>query len=545
MSVDASERASTPGRIALFRMSSAAAAAVRRVRALAALVAAVAAVAALAGGGTASAHTGFESSSPADSDTIVDPVGEVTIRFTGSATPAGDGFVALDGDGTVRTPTGVATPDDRTFVLAFDPPLAGGTVGIRWRVAAADSHPIEGAFSFTVTAPTPTTTPATTPTTDPPPTTTPATDEDAAVTPTTTTNAAVPATGPPPSTAAAAPAGGSSTTELEEFLDVDDSTAGETTARVGRVIGFLGVTLALGVLAFAAVTFRGPRREVRGVLDAARVLGVVIAAGAVVEYIGVARIADEALGSAWSTEPGVAAVLRIVGGLAIAVGVVATVVSTRPDVDRRSTRALSAATVEQPIDEDIATGTDSSPSRWAPDRRSMAALVGAVLVLVSFWFDGHTVTEGVRPVHALVDSVHVAAGSVWVGGVVALSAIAWLRHRRREESRMAELVVRFSSVATLALASVVVAGVLMAAMIADGPGDLTGTEWGRTLLLKSAAVGLAVLAGAYNHFRLVPRVEADPDADGLQAELRGILTAEAIVLCFVVVVTAWLVVAAT
>jgi copper transport protein len=519
-------------------------AAVRRVRALAALFATVAAIAALAGAGTASAHTGFESSTPADGDSIVDPVGEMTIRFTGPATPAGDGFVALDGDGTVRTPTGVATPDDRTFVLAFDPPLAGGTIGIRWRVAAADSHPIEGAFSFTVTAPTPTT-PATTAATDSPTTTTPATDEGAAVAPTTTTNAAVPATGPPTSIAAAAPAGGSSTTTLEEFLDVDDSTAGETTARVGRVISFLGVTLALGVLAFAAVTFRGSRREVRGVLDAARVLGVVIAAGAVVEYIGVARIADEALGSAWSTEPGVAAGLRIVGGLAIAVGVVATVVSTRPDVDRRSTRALSAATVEQPIHQDLALGTDSSPSRWAPDRRSIAALVGAVLVLASFWFDGHTVTEGVRPVHALVDSVHVAAGSVWVGGVVALSAIAWLRHRRREESRMAELVVRFSSVATVALASVVVAGVLMAAMIADGPGDLTGTEWGRTLLLKTAAVGLAVLAGAYNHFRLVPRLEADPDAEGLQAELRGILTAEAIVLCFVVVVTAWLVVAAT
>mgnify|MGYP002064887891 CR=1 FL=1 len=38
------------------------------------------------------------------------------------------------------------------FRLAFDTPLTGGTVGVRWKVRAGDAHPIEGSFSFTVTA---------------------------------------------------------------------------------------------------------------------------------------------------------------------------------------------------------------------------------------------------------------------------------------------------------------------------------------------------------------------------------------------------------
>ncbi len=116
----------------------------------------------LFGASTASAHTGFDSSTPADQATVAEPVELVTISFTGPATPVGDGFVALNAEGVLQEPVSVSTVDDQVFTVRFDPPLAGGQVGIRWSVQAADSHPIEGAFSFTVTAPLPTTTPATT-----------------------------------------------------------------------------------------------------------------------------------------------------------------------------------------------------------------------------------------------------------------------------------------------------------------------------------------------------------------------------------------------
>jgi len=50
-------------------------------------------------------------------------------------------------------------------------------------------------------------------------------------------------------------------------------------------------------------------------------------------------------------------------------------------------------------------------------------------------------------------------------------------------------------------------------------------------------------AGAYNHFVLLPALERNPHDEVLQQSVRSTVTAEAIMLGFVVVVTAWLVAA--
>jgi len=111
--------------------------------------------------------------------------------------------------------------------------------------------------------------------------------------------------------------------------------------------------------------------------------------------------------------------------------------------------------------------------------------------------------------------------------------------------RALDLVLRFSPIATVALAAVAGAGLLMAVFVLDSFSELTGTPWGQILLLKTAAVGLAAIGGAYNHFRLIPALEAAPDDEELLSEVRSTVTAEAIMLFFVVVVTAWLVAAAS
>ena len=338
------------------------------------------------------------------------------------------------------------------------------------------------------------------------------------------------------------------TLSLDEFLTVDNSTPGQTTATVGRLIGFVGVALGLGAFAFVATVLRGRRREVRKVLGAIRILGVVVAIGAMIEYVGVGRIAAESLGSTWSTGPGFATVLRIFGGLALAVGLAGTI--SRPDAQRvvrrpSVARSLSAAVVDDAVAPGDVEAVGSPIVCWRPNARSWPAFVGVVAILVSFWFDGHTVSKGFRPLHALVNSVHVAAGAVWVGGVVTLSVIVWSRYRSDEPMRVVELVVRFSKIATIALASVVAAGAVMAFLVLDSFGELTSTTWGKILLLKTAGVGLAMIGGAYNHFRLLPALESDPESPTLLAEMRSTITAEAIMLVFVVTVTAWLVAAAS
>lgn len=507
---------------------------------------------------TASAHTGFESSTPAEGGVIDEPVELVTIVFTGEATPVGDEFVALTADGVVQKPASVATVDDKVFSIRFDPALAGGQIGIRWNVQAADAHPIEGAFAFTVSAPAPITAPpeTTTPpdpveaapvaTVENPPTG--AVEEAASSAEQSEAADSATADGESAADVESAVAATSAAQSLDDFLDVDDSTPGETTATVGRLVGFLGVAIGLGAFAFVATALRGRREEVWTTLNAVRVLGVAIAVGAAIEYVGVSRIGGESLTSGWSTAPGFATVLRLVGGIGLAAGLAGTI--SRGRVQRLMRRPSVVRSLSAAVIDDIATRPapthDVDPIvRWTPDARSWPSLAGTVLIVASFWFDGHTVSKGFRPLHALVNSIHVAAGAVWAGGVVTMAAIIWSRRRSGRPMRVVELVVRFSKIATIALASVVAAGGLMAFLVLDSFGELTGTPWGKILLLKTAAVGLAMIGGAYNHFRLLPALEADPESPELLSELRSAVTAEAIMLVFVVSVTAWLVAAAS
>ena len=107
------------------------------------------------------------------------------------------------------------------------------------------------------------------------------------------------------------------------------------------------------------------------------------------------------------------------------------------------------------------------------------------------------------------------------------------------------MVVRFSSIATVSLASVIVAGLVMTWMVLDSPGDLFGTPWGRILLAKTAVVAVAAGLGGYNHFRLRPALEERPDDPNLARELRVSLSIESAVFVVIVVLTAILVASAT
>lgn len=574
---------------------------------LATIVACLATVAIVVGApSTASAHTDFESSDPAEGAVVDAPVSVVTISFTAEAEPVNDGFTALNAEGTLQQPVDVSVADGRVFTVTFDPPLAGGTVGVRWEVAAPDTHPIAGAFAFEVTADAPTTSTAPTsvtpttvaiPPTAPAPSS-PATSTAASAAPsdtvassspvsdiapggsptgsTSTSSASVPVaggagSGTPPGDEGATPA---PDRRLDEFLAVDDTRPGETLSLFGRIVTWPSVMLAIGVLVFSASAERGSRAEVGLLIRLVRGAALAVAVGAVVEYVGVGRAVDEGLADLATTRPGLSILLRLAGGLALAFGVVATVGGPRPSPDWPSStgratttrsppgsapRSLSAAATTDASWSPPATRSPSvlrgTALRWTPTRRSWPALAGIVAILASFWLDGHTVTRGNWALHSFVNVLHVAAAAVWVGGVVAMAVVAWTRYRVGESFSLRTTVVRFSAMATVALGTVVVAGSVMAVLVLDSFGELTSTEWGRILLLKVGAVAIAAAIGAYNHFVLLPIVDGRrgpsagartaADDAAVEARLRSNVTAEGIVLVFVAVVTAWLVAAAS
>jgi len=489
------------------------------------------------GGRPAAAHTELESSTPADGEAVAAPVTDITLVFTQGVSTVETGYEVLDPAGQVRTPTANAQPSPATVVLQFDPPLAGGAVGVRWAVAAEDGHIIEGTFSFSVTAPAPTTTvaraPTTTvaattttalsaPTTTAPPTTVAATPTSAVVTTTSTTTTTTSSTTPsaPTATTAAPTATTAAPITLDDFLGRTSVRNGDLSwRRLAQVLGVVGSLLGVGWLAFWKLIARRHALGGTGLLPAAGASGVLVVAATVLEAAahtgavtgrGLGVITDvgallDALGASYQT----ALVLRLLGGGLLGVGAVLAARTTR-----RAALAVAAA--------------------------------GAAAIVVSFSFDGHTASKGNRLVQTVADLVHVSAAAVWLGGVTALCWLAWRRRRRVTADGSPSIdflptLLRFSGVAAWALLAVVLAGGAMTLGIVDGLGDLTATTWGKVLLAKVAVAVLAIAIGAYHRFVLLPGLEADPADAAVRERVTDALAAEAVLLLAVAVLAGILV----
>lgn len=481
-------------------------------------------------GQLASAHTDFDASSPADGAVVDGPLSEVVVNFTNPAQPAGEGFELLDPSGAVLAPSSIDETDGTSFVLTFTPPLEAGTYGLRWSVQAGDAHPIEGSFRFDVTG-----------------------------APTTTESEPAAQAAPPPTTAPATSAGGMEMTgadhaamsddALDAFLDVDSADSGSiAVGRAGRTVSMLGMIFGVGVLAALVCTVRGHREELITQLTWVRLAGLVVFTGGFIEYAALTENDPAAsLGALLTTKAGLATALKMVGGLAVLFGF-------HPRAGRiiAPARSLSAA-----VATDLAPHADApslapqphrdrtDEQRWTPTSTAAVGIVGYALVLISFWFDGHTVSKGPWAIHSLVNLVHLGAAAVWGGGVFAMTTVAWMRRRRSERLGLAAMVVRFSSIATVSLGAVIVAGLVMTWMVLDTPGDLFGTPWGRILIAKTAVVAVAAGLGGYNHFRLRPALEQRPDDPHLAKELRVSLSIESAVFVAIVILTAILVASAT
>lgn len=503
-------------------------------RGLAALL--VALVVLLSAASPASAHTGFESSNPGDGQTIDQPVAEISLTFSGEATPAGEGFVVLDPSGIIRESDEVTSVDNLTWTLRFDEPFTGGVVGVRWMVAAPDAHPIDGSFSFTVTA------------------------EAAAVVPVPEPTAEDAAASPATSTEVAPEAVDGDSVDLESFLDTDaDTTAGASWLfRLSRILRLVGAAGVIGGAVFAAFVLRGNTRDVRAVLYWVRRAGALLILGSV----GAAVAQTATLQSGWSglwsptawadtlwSSLGVAIVLRLVGGGLVMTGAkfdtrAATIASDPVVAVKQLVSVGSGPPILGPTQSteppDTVPYVHDGDHAWHPSA-SPAALVGIALVVASFLFDGHTVSEGPRWLHAAANLIHVVTAATWAGGVAMLALVLARRNRNNVATRSLQLAVRFSVVATVALVAAGIAGVVLSVMILDSPSQLWSTPWGQLLMLKVALVAIAAAGGAYNHRVIVPELERSPNDAEVAHRFRSVVTLEAVALVAVTITTALLI----
>jgi copper transport protein len=106
------------------------------------------------------------------------------------------------------------------------------------------------------------------------------------------------------------------------------------------------------------------------------------------------------------------------------------------------------------------------------------------------------------------------------------------------------LVERFSTMAGISIALVLVAGTLLAIAEVGSVANLFETGYGQTLLVKIALVGLLIVVAGYNRFLLVPWLtasEANVKSRGLLAGWRRLLATirvEAVIAVVILAVTA-------
>ena len=131
--------------------------------------------------------------------------------------------------------------------------------------------------------------------------------------------------------------------------------------------------------------------------------------------------------------------------------------------------------------------------------------------------------------------MHIAAASLWIGGLATMAGLAWFgapQLRRR-------MFMRFSQLATVLIALVLGAGTYLGIVRLPHLHDLWTASYGRVLLVKIGLVGFALLWGAFHKFVIGPAL--DRADEGFLTRIGRSLVGESLVGVAVLLVAAMLV----
>ncbi|WP_204078171.1 copper resistance CopC/CopD family protein [Planotetraspora phitsanulokensis] len=281
-------------------------------------------------------------------------------------------------------------------------------------------------------------------------------------------------------------------------VEEDVSPAVPVVDAVGRALAFLGLALALGAGLFVAVLWPAGRDDRRGrgivwsgfaALTAGTVV-VLLVQGPYAAGTSLTGVFDpELLGATLSTRFGHALSVRLL--IVLALGV-AFWIAVRPSSSLADVR------------------TDGARTSGAGTAGVGAAC--AVALPFTWTLADHAQTGEQTWLAVPATSLHLLAMALWLGGLIALAACVLLPGRGRKPTGAISLepaLPRFSTLAQICFAVIAVTGVYLAWRQVGTWGALGGTDFGRLLLGKLAAV-LAVVGLAAGARRFVRRRGRDP-----------------------------------
>ncbi|AUH41960.1 copper resistance CopC/CopD family protein [Streptomyces sp. CMB-StM0423] len=441
-----------------------------RRRALGALCAAVAAVlCVLVPGATpAAAHAALTGTDPAEGSVVQEAPQAVTLDFSEGVQLADDAIRVLDPDGNDVTKGGAAHVDGnaKTATTALRPGLPDGTFTVVWKTVSADSHPISGAFTFSVGKPSKT-------------------------------------------TVAVSEAG-------------EDNGSAKALYDTGRYVAYAGFVLLVGGAVFAGVC-GGRNRVVRRVATGgwallfAATVALLLLRG---PYTG-ADFGLDSLRDVLETRPGTALLSRLLllGAAAVVLAVLFGVYGRETAPGAKGARAEAKAKAGAGADDGegagTGTGPDAAESATEPAGPAAASaaqsaadgddaarsrdlaiglgLGGGVVAagLAATWGMAEHASTGIQPWLAVpMTMLHLLAVAVWLGGLASLALS--LRLGPRVPSYVIR---RFSRLALTSVSVLAATGLYQAWRGLGSWGALTDTSYGQLLLVKLGLVAVLITAG--------------------------------------------------
>lgn len=360
---------------------------------------------------TASAHAALESTDPADGSVLKSAPRTVTLTFSESVALLDDSFRVYDPDNRRVSTSSAhhAKGAGDTASVTLPGKLGTGTFTVAWRVVSADSHPVSGAFTFSIGKPSATTTPvATAPTEDP-------------------------LTG--------------------------------TLYDMARYVAYIAAALLIGTATFLALC-RPPDPTV---LDKPIRTGwwTLLAATLALLLLRSPYEAGTALTTAF--EP----------------SAIPKTLTTRPGEALAARVVLLAATAAFLL---------RLRGRTRFGRLTTATGIALAIGLALTWASAEHASAGIQVPVAMTSAVlHLLAMSVWLGGLTALLTTLY-----RSPALDAAPVARFSRLAFTSVTVLVVTGIYQSWRGLGSWNALTGTSYGRILLVKLGAVVLLLAAAGWS-----------------------------------------------
>ncbi|WP_442738176.1 copper resistance protein CopC [Streptomyces pseudogriseolus] len=448
-----------------------------RVRTLVLLILAVAG-ALLAGAAPASAHAALTGSDPAQGAVVDTAPAQISLTFSEPIAVGDDSVRVLDPKGERVDKGDPANLSGTTYSVRLLSGLPDGTYTVAYQVVSADSHPVAGAYTFSIGAP-------------------------------------------------------SETTVSVSAQGSDDGLVGWLYG-FGRYVSYAGFVVLAGGAAFVLACW-APGARVRAVQRlvvsgwlalTAATLGLLLLRGSYTTTGKVGDIFDlELLGDVLQTKTGAALVSRLLllaaAALFIAVLFGAYARTAPAGADSDANGAKKPAEGEREAEGD----------GGEPDKRDLTfglALGGTVVAagLAASWAMSEHASQGLQPGVAMpVDVVHLLAVAAWLGGLTALLVALYRGPVETPVGR--DAVRRFSRLAFGSVVTLAVTGVYQSWRQLGSWSAFTDTRYGQLLLVKIALVAVMV-AVAYLSRRWTQRLaEARISAAEEEKQPAGSAPAEA------------------